>query len=185
MPLWNDYIALYLYLFHSRQQSIDLRGDLEKISGFLHHSCTPALLLHKVLFSGDMGHIIFHWEFHQNKQLRSIHLCFYTWRCLLPMNLNPLNVLFESRAQKPFGIKHCVFHELWQAANCTWHMPLVLLAFWLGIIGFACPFSLEFNPPLEATQCNYFLLLIVFFELNLVLIKFRFCLIHSIHWLSK
>ena len=59
-------------------------------------------------------------------------------------------------------------------------MPLVLLAFWLGIICIACPFSLEFNPSLEKTQYIYFLLLIVFFELNLFLIKFGFCLIHSI-----
>ena len=59
MPLQCD----ALYLFHSRGQSINLRGDLEKISDFRtviiplqQFYCTI-----KKFFSGYMGKIVFHW----------------------------------------------------------------------------------------------------------------------------
>lgn len=98
------------------------------------------------------------------------------WVSIQPMSFWPRGL------ERLWDWTHALY-EIRQAANCTWHKLLVLLASWFGH-HCGCLFSLEFNPSVETIRHNYFLLLIKFLELNFLLIKFGFCLIHSVHWLS-
>lgn len=132
MPLQSDSIALYL--FHSRWQS--LKRDLKKTSGFLttilslqHFSCTiKGYFLEIWDKSSFMDSFIQSFTSKQAVKVENpLLMCFRVFvACESLFPQCPL----ENRAQEGFGIKHCVFYELWHVANCTWHMPLVVLAFW-------------------------------------------------------
>lgn len=132
MPLQSDYIALCL--FHSRWQSI--KRDLEKMSGFL------TIILSLQYFSFTINSYFleigakssfmdsFIQSFTSKQAVKVENPLFLYFRMFVAYESLFPRCPFENRAHEGFRIKHCVFYELWQAANSTWHVPLVLLAFW-------------------------------------------------------